>query len=125
MFQSVNNDGRVSGSYTARGDHIDECDSINDPTASATSSLAALEDQSTTQRTEGDLLYLNILNDTVSSARGIRQHHALVNTSHPSRIEESYTPQNCFTIRLPHLDVTDNKYLLDKGVFDLPPQGQL
>ncbi|KAI0854743.1 fungal-specific transcription factor domain-containing protein [Xylaria cubensis] len=71
-----------------------------------------------------DLLYLNILNDAVPENTESGRRYTTSSSHRPKR-EDSFTPRNCRWAKLHHLDDTDYRYLVQKGVFDLPPSHHL
>ena len=74
-------------------------------------------------QTEPDLLYLNILNETVkATAAPDRQHTTL---TAPPAVKDTVTPRSCLSAKLPQLSDIDYEYLAKKGVFDLPPSRYL
>ncbi|KAI0544898.1 fungal-specific transcription factor domain-containing protein [Xylaria curta] len=74
---------------------------------------------------ESDLLYLSILKDAVPENTESSRRHTTSGSSHRPKREDSFTPRNCRWAKLHHLDETDYKYLIQKGVFDLPPPRHL
>ncbi|KAI1737568.1 fungal-specific transcription factor domain-containing protein [Xylaria scruposa] len=71
-----------------------------------------------------DLLYLSILNDAVPENTESSRRCTSASSHRPKR-EDSFTPRNYRWAKLHHLDDTDYSYLVQKGVFELPPPRHL